>query len=441
MARRCGAVLLVSLGLWALCGCTSTRRKLSATASPEVSLPGVTIARSRERRSLNPRVSEDETGKLVAGNTQFALDLYRLTGDEPGDFVFSPHSIATAFSMVYSGARNETARQIAEAFHYDLPPERLPPAFNRLDLTLRKDSMSERGDYQNIKLRLANSLWLQRGMSLRQSFLDTLARDYDAGLQLVDFGRANQARRMINHWVAEQTEGHIRELLQAGDLSSDTSLVLANAVYFHGKWLAPFHSSGAIQAPFHRLGGGTVKVDLMSLITGLRYYGHEGLQAVELPYRGETYSMVVAMPPLKEWSDFERSIDAEKLTAILDGLAVRPVDLRLPRFELRRRIDLVPALRQLGVRDAFDPGRADLAGMTDNGGLSLAAACQEATVRVDEEGTVASAATAICAEACAAPPRSDPVTMTVDHPFLFAILHRPTRSVLFLGRVVDPRRV
>ena len=86
--------------------------------------------------------------------------------------------------------------------------------------------------------------------------------------------------------------------------------------------------------------------------------------------------------------------------------------------------------------EAFSDG-ADLSGMNGTGGLFIQDVVHEAFIAVDEKGTEAAAATAVVVGETSAPP---PATLTVDRPFLFAIIDRPTGATLFIGRVVDPSK-
>ena len=71
--------------------------------------------------------------------------------------------------------------------------------------------------------------------------------------------------------------------------------------------------------------------------------------------------------------------------------------------------------------------------------LSISAVVHKAHIDVDEHGTEAAAATAVLTRALAAVRlTAPPVTMTVDHPFLFAITNTSTGLLPFLGRVTRP---
>jgi serpin B len=166
----------------------------------------------------------------------------------------------------------------------------------------------------------------------------------------------------------------------------------------------------------------------------LGYSSGQGWQAVELPYVGGSLAMTIIVPD--DFATFERGLTPELLAEITAPIEARPVDLTLPKFGIESKVDLATMLAAMGMPTAFDPGAADFSGMTTEERLFISAVIHQAKIDVDEKGTTAAAATAVVMRATAAP--GEPVTLTVDHPFLFALRDVPTGTVLFLGRVTDP---
>jgi serpin B len=114
------------------------------------------------------------------------------------------------------------------------------------------------------------------------------------------------------------------------------------------------------------------------------------------------------------------------------------VDLTLPRFKIETKSDLSSALARMGMPLAFDPNGADLSGITTQEKLYIAKVVHQANISIDENGTEATAATAVEADAAASMAPREQVTLHVDRPFLFAVRDTGTGAILFLGRVVDP---
>ena len=131
------------------------------------------------------------------------------------------------------------------------------------------------------------------------------------------------------------------------------------------------------------------------------------------------------------------AIAAGGLHGLLAGTSRYQVTLSLPRFRVEAAFELIPVLRRLGVTQAFT-GQADFSGITEAEQLLINAVAHKAYVDVDEQGTEAAAATAISFRPTAAFRAPPAVTMTVDRPFLFVILHTPTGLPLFVGQVSHP---
>jgi serpin B len=405
--------------------------------APDGRVPGQQKARSDKVRVTSPEVAEPDLGELAQENGAFALDLYHVLRKDRDNLFYSPYSISVALAMTYAGARGETERQMADALHYTLPQDRLHPSFNALDFALASRGEGAKGkDWEGFRLHVANAIWGQTDYTFLSEFLDVLAVNYGAGLRLVDFKQApEQARATINDWVSEETEGRIVDLIPAGAIDALTRLVLTNAIYFNAAWSMPFEEKLTEDGPFRLLDGGEVTVPMMKQTESLGYAAGQGYQAVELPYDGHELSMVLLVPEPGEFGAFEDSLDAARVAGILDDLARRQVALIMPKFEFESSFSLVDALAALGMPDAFSE-RADFSGMTGDRELAISDIVHKAFVSVDEAGTEAAAATAVIMAVTSAP--TEPVRVTVDRPFIFAIRDIETGATLFVGRVVDP---
>ena len=392
-----------------------------------------------------PASKAADLGELVRGNNAFAFDLYRALSGGEGNLFYSPFSISQALAMTSAGARGETLRQMETTLQYRLPQSELHPAFSALDRTLASrgrepggvpNDAGEAGQY--FRLNIANALWGQHGYQFLPDFLDVLAANYRAGMMVVDFvGAPDESRVRINDWVAEETEGKVKDLLAAGVIDRSTRLVLTNAVYFNASWLWQFHPSDPEVRPFHLAGGGTVSVPMMTETTK-EFYGYakgNGYQAVDVPYSWGEMSMTILLPDEGELEQFEGSLDSEMLNRIIDDIEIDYVTLTMPLFEFESEFILGGALAEMGMPDAFD-GSADFSGMTGSRDLSISFVVHKAFVSVDEEGTEAAAATGV--GMLLSGPSKEPIEVTVDRPFIFLIRDIETGTVLFLGRVSNP---
>jgi serpin B len=339
--------------------------------------------------------------------------------------------------MTYAGAAGETADQMTSTLHFGLPGDMLHTAFNAyaLDLEARAKAEVEGTPFE---LSIANSLWGQEGFAFRPEFLDLLAENYAAGMRLVDFvADPEVSRQVINRWMSDETRKRIEDLIPEGAIDAMTRLVLANAIYFKASWMTPFDPDATAAEPFYELSGDSLDVPMVYADESYRYVEGDGYQAVELPYQSGDMSMLIFLPDEGRFEAFEDGLEPDGIEETLGQMTNGPVHLGLPRFTYESEFSLRDALEGLGMTDAFDPDRADFSGMDGNRDLYIASVLHKAFVAVDEKGTEAAAATAVIMGVTSAPV-GEPITITVDRPFIYLIRDGQTGGILFLGRVVDP---
>ena len=365
-------------------------------------------------------------------NNAFALALYaKLRAEDQGNLFLSPYSISTALAMTYAGAKGKTAAEMAEVLHFTVPQEQLHPGFAALTAKLHGDIKKE--GYQ---LRIANRLWGQAGYHFLPTFLQVTRDHYGAELAQVDFAQDTEAaRHTINAWVEEKTEEKIKDLLAQGVLDSGTTLVLTNAIYFKGDWQRKFEAKATKDAPFLLTPQKKVTVPMMRQ-RGKFAYGVVGnVQVLELPYVGKDLSMFVLLPKeVDGLADLEKSLSEETLNTWTSGLREQTVEVLLPKFKMTSGFRLEKVLGAMGMPLAFSD-KADFSGMTGQRGLFISAVIHKAFIDVNEEGTEAAAATAVVMRAPAPP---NPI-FRADHAFLFLIRDNRTGSILFLGRMMNPK--
>lgn len=391
------------------------------------------LIKSDLERNLAPVISDADLATLVSDNTEFAADLYRQARTKPGNLFMSPHSISTALAMTYAGAAGQTATEMASALRFTLPPATLHAGLSAIDLALASRATAATATTIPFRLRTANSLWGQEGKQFMAPFLDTLAVNYGAGVHVLDFANAPEpSRETINAWVEEQTNDKIVDLLPEGSISDLTRLVLTNAIYFSAAWAEPFEVSATTDRVFHTATG-DAQVPTLAQNEEMRYGAGEGFRAAELAYDGGQLGMIVVVPD--DLATFEANLTGATLTAISSSLTTHLVDLKLPKFRFDAPLGLKETLQTLGMVEAFEE-TADLSGIDGETTLFVGDVLHKGFVAIDEHGTEAAAATAVIINTDSVPP---PATLTVDRPFLFYIHDIPTGTILFVGRVVDPR--
>ena len=379
---------------------------------------------------------QDQPGPTTAGpatDDAFGADLYRLLTEDAQETVFSPVSVAAALRLALCGARGQTAAELASALHE--APDAAAEGLRATSAAVRDVAADG-----SVTFRAPSTVWVQSGLPLQPGFTSQLG---DAGTDVIGrtgfAGAPEAARAEINRVIAEQTAGKITGLLPAHTIDSATRLVLTSAVYLKAAWADRFPEAATRDAPFFPDGPDRPNLTVpMMRGTAARAYRHgDGYQAVVLPYQGGRLAMAVVLPdgPL---TTLRPAIAAGGLGGLLAGTSRYEVTLSMPRFRLEAAFSLVAVLERLGVAAAFTR-QADFSGITEAERLLINAVAHKAYVEVDEQGTEAAAATAIAFRPLAAFRTPPAVTMTVDRPFLFAIIYTPTGLPLFVGQVRYPR--
>ncbi|MGA3066394.1 MAG: serpin family protein [Tepidisphaeraceae bacterium] len=376
---------------------------------------------------------DDPDAALPQSINQFAFELYPHTGPPDANLIFSPFSIHLALEMTTAGAAGDTLTQMQSVLH--LTADSTSASAGRL-----MDRLQSAGENSIPILKVASAIWAQQGVQWNPDFFQTVQTDFRGQAETVDFQDPSRARSTINDWVAAQTDGKILNLLPLDAIQPHvTKLILTNAVYFKGDWADPFEAARTATGPFHvPARTDPVQTAIMHQTSSLPYMETDSFQAIEMPYVGGSLSMLILLPKgLDGLSKLEANLNEKMLADVDQRSTPQRVAISLPKFKFRQTIDLVPALKILGMDKPFDPHQANFSGMDSSRDLYISGAVHQAYVEVNEEGTEAAAATGITM-GITAMPAMPPEIFNADHPFLFLIRDRATGLVLFLGRVMNP---
>ncbi len=377
-----------------------------------------------------------ENAKEIARSTQhFAFDMYRELASEAKaeeNLFFSPAGLHTVLTMTAVGAEAQTRQQMLAALHLPKLDAEEKTAYGGLLKALRYKTGKNSPN-------LANGIWADVKLKVRDDFSQTMRNDFAVKMGQVDFfDNPQNARQTINRWAAKETGGKIENMIAAGDLSAETRLVLASAIYFHGQWRDAFMKENTHPRPFRTAEDqeNPPSVPMMFTVKNFEFYQTEDFQAISLPYRGGRTEMLILLPTtVGGLGALESRLSSELFEKIVKNLATGEVQLGLAKFKLGASYHLNGALMKLGITDAFDENKSDFSGITEGEKVFLSLVAQKTFIEVDEEGTTAAAATWGQAKSAAMPESTSFVT---DHPFFFAIRDRSTGTLLFLGRVVNP---
>jgi serpin B len=391
------------------------------------------IAHKPPATDTHPKLKSN-ISETIAGNNKFALEIYLKLSERKGNIFLSPWSISSAIAMTCEGARGKTADEMQSVMQFSKND-----AIRRQSFALLYEEINAKDAVYTLKT--ANAIWVQRDYSLLSEYVEIIEKYYHGAAENVDFqGAAEKARQTINSWVEKSTEGKITDLIPKGFLDPLTALVLTNAVYFKGVWAREFDKSITRDEEFQMDDGSAKMVSMMRSLgpqSRFNFMETERMQMLEMLYQGENISMMILLPKGNIFS-LEKALTMDKLTEWMKDLEEHQVEVFIPRFKFSTKYFLKDCLVEMGMPTAFTPN-ADFSGISGSKALFISHVIHQAFVDVNEEGTEAAASTGVVLSRGISLEEGPIPAFRADHPFIFLIKERKTGSILFFGRVSDPR--
>jgi serpin B len=385
-----------------------------------------------DKKEAKPEIGPVD-GSVVTANTKLGFSLFneiRKTEQDKNIFI-SPFSISVALAMTLNGAAGETEQAMTNTLQlHGLDSESINTGYAGLRQTLLTSD-------PKVTFTIANSLWARQEFSFKPDFLQRNTQFFGAEISTLDFNDPS-ASKTINQWVDTNTNGKIQKIV--GDqIDPITVLFLINAIYFKGTWQKEFDPSKTREGPFHLANGDEKQVPMMRQQRWYPYYREENFQAISLAYGDGQMSMYIFLPDREsDLNIFLENLNAESWENWMSQFHEQDVSLVMPKFKLEYGKTLNDPLKALGMGVAFDPELADFSRMAslEFGNLYIEKVVHKTFVEVNEEGTEAAAATSVEVGVKSVPP--PPISFSVDRPFFFAIRDNETKTVLFMGIVVEP---
>ncbi|ABE52632.1 serpin family protein [Methanococcoides burtonii] len=413
---------------------TSTELEIGNISSPSINVESETVDKSSMMYAYSPGDYD-----IATANNAFSFDMYNNLATD-GNIVFSPYSIFTAMAICYNGAESTTQEEIAYVFYYPLSKPVLEKSSKEMMNIINSDD-------DNNDLKTANALWVRENYPLNERFVGNSKIYYDGKVTNVDFrNEPERSRDIINEWVATKTNEKIKDLVPDDMVTSDTAMIITNAIYFKGKWLNEFDVEETQKELFYNSSSNEegTPIDMMYTKQYFSYGENKDAKIVELPYKGDDLCMYIVLPEENNIENFEsrfRLSDYNNLKSSMEsGNEVR---IWLPKFKFDTKAKLSDTLKTMGLVEAFT-GNADFSGIFDiqkvpeDYALWLHDVVHQAFIDVQEEGTEATAATAIEAVDSCLPLPGEVMEFKVDHPFMFFIEDKRTGCILFMGKVENP---
>jgi serpin B len=380
----------------------------------------------REKRDLTSFEKQ-----LVQSGNEFGIELFKKINEfgQDKNIFISPLSVSVALGMTLNGAGGSTfdAMRSTLAFE-DMTQEQINESYQSLIELLT-------GLDPKVKFSLANSIWYRNDFQVEEDFVNTNKTYFDALVRQLNFASPD-AVKTINGWIEDKTNGKIKKMIER--IAPNVVMFLINAIYFKGTWTYEFDKDLTKDDQFTKQDGATVPVRMMAQEGDFNYFGDIGLQAIELPYGDGDFSMILLLPRGdKSIEDLTDQISVEKLNEWTERLRQQKVGgiLEMPRFTFEYGSSLKEVLSALGMSIAFNPGQANFTRINKGGGLWIDDVLHKAFVEVNEEGTEAAAASVVVIVVSA----GGHLLMRLDRPFLFIIQENRSDTILFMGKVMEPK--
>ena len=427
----------------------------AAAAVPEEPIEYVDIA-DWCRPGMAEQISAQEWAKA---NNAFGLKFLAQT---KGNTVFSPYSIERALGMTLDGACGTTASEMLSVLE-------LPNAM-RLSISGRDVDDAMKSVNEDTMLEIENTLWPDVSMTLPEDYLARISAGYRNKSITLDYGAdPEKARVTINDDVAKTTHDRIKDLIPPGGVSSDTKLVLTNAVYFKSKWLHLFKEEDTYTEEFYN-SDKQIETKMMYQVVDSHKAGNRNvciaddyaIYDLEFDSAKEgnkgTYVMRIVLPTIndkrpmnkrmKQLEKVEKQLSAD-FTSGCKNEYFDKVYVSMPKFKLEPDIMSIRViLKSVGMNKAFDGKEAEFYAMPNTTPqpsdpskyLYIDDVFHKAFIEIDEKGGEAAAATAVVMGAKGGSSSPKPVKyyhFTIDHPFLYMIIEKSTGAAIFMGRVTD----
>lgn len=368
---------------------------------------------------------------IVQANNRFGFKIFsELNKQEQNKNLFiAPASLSTALTMAYNGADGATKEGMEKTLELSgLKISDINQGYNKL---LKILSYAD----DKVKFNIANSLWVNKGTNLKDSFVNENEKNFDAKLSELDFNLPDSLNT-INNWVSDKTEKRIPKVLSK--IEPNTILFLINAIYFKGSWSQKFDKEQTSDQDFNLIDGTKKTLPMMFRKADYNYYKGDNFQAVELPYGDGKFSMYVFLPDeSSNLNEFYKNLNQENWTTWTTGLKKSAGKVSIPRFKVEYEKELKDTLKTLGMNIAFS-GAANFKNMIERS-VSISQVIHKTFVEVNEEGTEAAGATVVAITKNSISFNPKEFYFNANRPFFNAIVEKQTGTILFMGSINEPK--
>ena len=344
--------------------------------------------------------------------------------------MISPASIMIALDMVAAGAKGESLDQLTNLFAAGKGPLTQQAYASAL--------MDKINEAEDVEFSCANAVWANKtllGNAVNLDYVQYIQDTFNADYRVQEFG--DKTVNEINGWVDDHTDHMIKEVIS--DLSSETVMVLVNAISFDGDWADPYEEDQVKEGEFTKYNGEVQTVKFLHE-TGSSYYETEKATGFLKAYEGGQYGFLAILPSDETISanEFVKNFSAEDYEEFIASQTYDySVYTMIPEFESDFEMEMGNTLANLGAGDIMDGATSDLSGIAGApGDLFVSKVLHKTHIEVDAEGTRAAAVTAVLVDGnCAEPIQQEFRSVECDRPFAYAIVDMSTMTPIFIGTV------
>lgn len=360
----------------------------------------------------------------------FSFHLYQQMSKDSGNIFFSPYSVYTALGMTYAGASETTKAEFEKVLSISAP-NTFSKDLKGINDSLLRDEKSRKTP-EDYVFSTGNALWINPTFPVEKKYVDMVKEQFDATA-------SNElSPSVINKWVSDRTNNKIEELIDPKAKTQDMMMILTNTVYFLGKWNRQFDPARTTDLDFYGFDK-PQKTSFMSQNGVFGFAEDDNAQYLQMGYQGGDIAMMMVLPKgieKKKFEKLEQSFDAKALAEVTEKMKFGDVNVTIPKFEMKLGGSILTKLQGMGLNEATD-SKAKFCGIVSACSIYIAEVIHKAFIKVDEEGTEASAATAV-EMAAGGPAPKFLGTFKADHPFLYLIRDTKSGAILFMGRYVAP---